>query len=353
MIPPRRSRGATAARPIRWRMWGAVAALAVALLAVPPLVRVPAALVEGCANWIALAAALELLSVLGFLFLFALVFGARMSGRRSLWAGLRAIGASTVLPAGGLVGPAVGVGSARTGTPARRVIRSTVAFTILTTAPSVAVLGVLGVTLWLGWPAGPHSALLTLPAAGLAWALLGGAWLIGGSSPRPSSRGEQVRGPHWRHIAVPFGIVREGAREARRIVATGNWKLIGALGYYAFDNAVLWAAFHAYGRPPAVSVIVMGYLVGSLGTVLPVPAGIGAVEGGLIGALVLYGAPAGPAAGAVLLYRGLSLSLPVTLSAAAWAVAPAATRWAPLRRRHRGARAVRAPRGERHRGGVT
>ena len=59
----------------------------------------------------------------------------------------------------------------------------------------------------------------------------------------------------------------------------------------------------------------MGYLVGSLAGALPLPAGLGAVDGGLIGALVLYGAPAAPAAAAVLLYRGISLSVPAVLGA--------------------------------------
>jgi hypothetical protein len=54
----------------------------------------------------------------------------------------------------------------------------------------------------------------------------------------------------------------------------------------------------------------MGYLVGSLGSALPLPAGLG-LAGGLIGALVLYGAPAAPAAAAVLLYRGITISLPL------------------------------------------
>jgi hypothetical protein len=92
------------------------------------------------------------------------------------------------------------------------------------------------------------------------------------------------------------------------------------MAYYAFDNAVLWAAFHAYGNPPPLGVIVMGYLVGSLAAAAPVPGGVGAVEGGLIGALVLYGAPAAPAAGAVLLYRGISLGLALALGATAWAI---------------------------------
>ena len=59
----------------------------------------------------------------------------------------------------------------------------------------------------------------------------------------------------------------------------------------------------------------MGYLVGSLAGALPIPAGLGVLEGGLIGALVLYGAPAAPAAAAVLLYRGISLSVPIALGA--------------------------------------
>jgi uncharacterized membrane protein YbhN (UPF0104 family) len=88
--------------------------------------------------------------------------------------------------------------------------------------------------------------------------------------------------------------VSDGVVQARCVLVARDWKLLGAVGYYAFDNAVLWAAFHAYGHTPAPSVIVMGYLVGSLGAAVPMPAGNGAVEGGLIGALVLYGAPAAP-----------------------------------------------------------
>ena len=52
----------------------------------------------------------------------------------------------------------------------------------------------------------------------------------------------------------------DGVRDARALVTARDWKLIGAVAYYAFDNAVLWAAFHAFGNPPAIGVIVMGYL---------------------------------------------------------------------------------------------
>jgi uncharacterized protein (TIRG00374 family) len=61
----------------------------------------------------------------------------------------------------------------------------------------------------------------------------------------------------------------------------------------------------------------MGYLLGSLTGALPLPAGLGIAEGGMIVALVLYGAPAAPAASAVLLYRAVSLALPVIFGALA------------------------------------
>src|SRR5437588_7223186 len=85
---------------------GPLAALAVALLAVSQLSGLPARLLAACLGWTALAGILELLSIAGFVLVFKLVFGARLSWRQSLPAGLRGLAASTVLPAGGLIGPA-------------------------------------------------------------------------------------------------------------------------------------------------------------------------------------------------------------------------------------------------------
>jgi uncharacterized membrane protein YbhN (UPF0104 family) len=277
-------------------------------------------------RWIALAGLLELVSILGFIACFTLVFGANMTRRQSVMAALRGLGASTVLPAGGLVGPAVGVRSAdRQRAPLGPLIRSTLAFTILTTAPSVAVLAVVGVGLWLGWPAGPHRALLTLPAAAIAVGLLALVWRLGRPAAAPQ-RSRRVIPRSLRWVTGSAQVVREGAAEAVGLLAARNWRLLGAVVYYAFDNAVLWAAFHAYGKAPPLGVLVMGYLVGSLAAAAPIPAGLGAVEGGLIGALVVYGAPAGPAAAAVLLYRGISLGLAMFLSATAWTIKAATHR---------------------------
>jgi hypothetical protein len=208
--------GGRVRRVRRWAGRLAVPAIALAFLAVP-LSGLRGRLTVGCAEWTAIAAGLEALSVLGFLLVFDLVFGRRLSRRQSLGAGLRAVGATTLLPAGTLIGPAVGARSASARrAPAERLSRATVMFAVLTTLPGVIVLGGAGFSLWVGWLSGP------------------------------------------------------------------------------------------------------------LGSLLPLPLGIGAVEGGLIGALALYGAPLLPAAGAVLLYRGISLLVPVALSACAWAVVPLA-----------------------------
>jgi hypothetical protein len=71
----------------------------------------------------------------------------------------------------------------------------------------------------------------------------------------------------------------------------------------------------------------MAYLIGQLGNWLPVPGGIGGVELGLVGALVLYGLPALTATAAVLLYRVIELWIPAVLGI------PAFVQLRPLLRR--------------------
>jgi uncharacterized membrane protein YbhN (UPF0104 family) len=307
---------ATAHRSSRWLLWSVLlgASAAAAFLAVPALAGVPARLVRGCGKWVAIAGALELLSAVGFVVLFKLVFAAPITWRRSVPGALRALGASTILPGGGLIGPTMGAWSTSTEKPSiSQLARSTITFVILTNAPAAIALAALGTLLWLGLASGPHQAALTILPALIAVGLLAAAWLAGHSSSRRQS--SPRRGVFSRTLGKPATAISDGVSEARTLITARNWQLGGALAYYAFDTAVLWAAFHAYGRTPPLGVIVMGYLVGSLAGALPVPAGLGAVDGGLIGALVLYGAPAVPAAAAVLLYRGISLSIPAALGA--------------------------------------
>jgi uncharacterized membrane protein YbhN (UPF0104 family) len=307
--------------------WIALPALAVAFLVAAPAVGIPRARFAGCAAWIALAVGLEALSVLGFILVFKLIFGGGMRRGQVVASGLRALGASSLLPGGVVVGPAIGARSGRgPEMPFSALTRSTVAFTVITLLPGAIVVGALGGALWLGLLPGPHDTWRTLPAVGFTVAVvLAGAVCGRRPAQRPRDPGIDTDGSALRRkLTAGMRAAREGVPEASSALLSRDWKLVGTLGYYAFDNAALWAAFHAYGHAPKPTVIMMGYLVGSLGAAVPIPGGLGAVEGGLIGALVLYGAAAAPATGAVLLYRAVSLLLPVGLGATAWALLPAA-----------------------------
>ena len=73
---------------------------------------------------------------------------------------------------------------------------------------------------------------------------------------------------------------------------------------------MLWAAFHAFGEPPPLAVLVLGFFVGMLGNLLPLPGGVGGVDGGMIGAFAAFGVDAGLAVVAVLVFRALHVLAP-------------------------------------------
>jgi uncharacterized protein (TIRG00374 family) len=86
--------------------------------------------------------------------------------------------------------------------------------------------------------------------------------------------------------------------------------LPGAIAFWAFQIAVLWASFEAFGDAPTLAVLVLGFFVGMLGNLLPLPGGIGGVDGGMIGAFVALGMDSGLALVAVLTFRGFTFWLP-------------------------------------------
>jgi len=112
--------------------------------------------------------------------------------------------------------------------------------------------------------------------------------------------------------------------------------LLGVLAAWGFDIAALWASFRAFGHSPSGGVLVMGYHVGTLANTLPLPGGIGGVEGGMIGAFLAFGVTR-LAVLAVLAYRTISYWLPTL---------PGAAAYVRLRRTVSGWRS-HAPRGER------
>jgi uncharacterized membrane protein YbhN (UPF0104 family) len=144
---------------------------------------------------------------------------------------------------------------------------------------------------------GPHDfARAALPAL-----LAGAATLIVLALPRIASRRTSSR---WLDGVVV------GIRDAQRTARHPSWRLAGALGYPGFDIAVLWVAFSALGTSPPLPGLVLGYSIGYLVNTLPVPGGIGVLDAGLSGALLLYGAAPDHVVAAVLVYHAVSFWIP-------------------------------------------
>jgi uncharacterized membrane protein YbhN (UPF0104 family) len=102
-----------------------------------------------------------------------------------------------------------------------------------------------------------------------------------------------------------------GMRDALQHLRHPDPALAGAILYWAFQVAVLWAAFRAFGDAPPLAVLTMAFFVGMFGNLLPMPGGVGGVEGGMIAALAAFGVDAGQAVVAVLLYRAVTFWLPL------------------------------------------
>jgi uncharacterized membrane protein YbhN (UPF0104 family) len=132
------------------------------------------------------------------------------------------------------------------------------------------------------------------------------------------------------------GALAEGVRSALSFAGPG---LTGAVVYWGFQVAVLWACFHAFGEAPPVAVLVVAFFVGMLANTLPLPGGVGGVDGGMIGALVAFGVDAELAVVAVLAFRGFTFWLPIAPGIAAYfALRRAVASWeavGPLAADHR------------------
>jgi uncharacterized protein (TIRG00374 family) len=95
--------------------------------------------------------------------------------------------------------------------------------------------------------------------------------------------------------------------------------ILGALGWWAGLIGVLWCSFKAVGVAVPFGVLVMGYFVGMFANLAPSPAGgVGTVDAGLIGAFVLFGLDAAAVFPAILLFRLMSVWMPIPVGVGAY-----------------------------------
>jgi uncharacterized protein (TIRG00374 family) len=271
--------------------------------------------------WIVIACGFEALSVLAYVPAFRAVFCKRMSWSTSYKIGVAEEGAGSLFPLGGAGSLALGVWALRRGgMPTDEIARKTVAFFLLTSAPSVAMLLLLGAGLAAGILPGNGGVFLTvLPAVAAAGAVAATLVLRRLARAAESRARRQSKAPNSVRLAAALSATSEGIEEALHQLRLGDPLLLaGLVGYLVFDQLTFWASFRAVGASPELPLIWMAYLIGQLGNWLPLPGGIGGVELGLVGALVLYGLPALTATAAVLLYRVIELWIPAVLGISAF-----------------------------------
>ncbi len=284
---------------------------------------------RGNAVWLAAAAGLEVLSVASYAVLFRAVFARgfpRLSWRASVEIPLAGIAAIRLLAAAGAGGVAVTVWALRRAGMAPRLIACRMAanYSIQYSLYLLALI-VCGLGLYAGVFAGQGPVALTLlPAIFSAVALgLGAAMgLVPGDFERRlehlSHRSGRIGRLATRFATLP-ATLGSGVRTALGLVRERRLGLLGAVGYWGFDIAVLGVSFKAFGATVPVAVLVMGYFLGTLGSLLPLPGGIGGVEGGMIGAFAAFGVSADRAVIAVLAYRAISFWLPTLPGVAGYA----------------------------------
>lgn len=303
------------------------------LLAIPGLNGVARSVTRMPLGWVAAAIGFEILSCVGYVVAFLQVFE-RAPVRLGARVALSELAFNAAVSLGGAGSVAVGAWLLveRGANPERVAERSAVLF-LLTSAINVVTFVLVGVGLATGVLAGPGNPLLGWIPAGVGTVV----FLFFLALPALIDRGLTRRLPG--KLRIVLETTAQSIRDTRDLLVRPDWRIVGAIGYLWFDVAVLVVCFAATGHTPPIGALVLAYQIAYLSNFVPIPGGIGILDGSMVGALVLYGAKATVATAATLVYHAIALWVPAMWGTIAFALLRR-TRGQPLRlRRPREARA--------------
>ncbi len=276
---------------------------------------------DGSPFWLGIALLFTLGMFAGYVLLFQGVFARAADGRLTLresyqvcMAGLAATRLFSAGGAGGIVLTAWAMRGA--GLPRRVVADKTISFLVLTYLVYTIALIVFGYGLRFGLFPGPDPFTMTVIPATLALVVtvlgLSIAFVPTDFERRLNSLAlRHGRVGRWAQgVATIPATASSGMRDALAHLRSRDPALLGAIAYWSCQIGVLWASFRAFGDSPALAVVVVAFFVGMLGNLLPLPGGIGGVDGGMIGAFAAFNVDTGLAVVAVLVYRGFTFWLP-------------------------------------------
>jgi uncharacterized membrane protein YbhN (UPF0104 family) len=273
------------------------------LVAVPGLNGVATTLSHMKLQWVVIAVLLEVLSCASYVVVFLRVFeraplrvGARVALTEEAFGAAVSVGGVGSLAVGGWL-------MVERGAPVRRVAERSAVLFLYTSAINVITLILAGLGLFLGLP-GPSNPLLSIVPAAVGGVVLVLFLLLPRYVDRIATRLEIGR----LHTFLTETAVT--VRDTERLLRHPDSGTLGAIGYLWFDIAVLFACFAAAGHVPPVAPVVLAYQIGYLSNFIPVPGGIGVLDGSMIGMLVLYGTGGTVATAATFAYHAISLWVP-------------------------------------------
>jgi uncharacterized protein (TIRG00374 family) len=281
--------------------------------------------------WIAVALGFNILSFGAYVALFRGVIGGRSTSRAvaphldwraSYQITMAGLAATRLFSAGGAGGIALTYWALRrAGMPRQEAACRMVAFLVLLYAVYMLTLLVNGLFLRIGLFPGPNAVGMTIVPASLAGVLIAIFLLVslipGDIERRLAgwSRGYRRRALWLRRLARGPATVARGTRTAFEILrypSSGVLALVGAIGFWAANIAVLWACFHAFGEAVPKAALIQGFFVGMTANLLPFfPGGVGSVDAGMIAAFIALGEPDATVIVAVLTYRVIAFWLPI------------------------------------------
>lgn len=278
---------------------------------------------EGDLLWIGVALLFNVGAFAAYVALFRGVVGERvlhLTWSESYQITMAGLAATRLFSAGGAGGILLTYWALRkAGMERRQSAGRMVAFLVVLYSIYLFALVIFGVLLRTGvLPGDAPVSVTVIPAA-----IGGGALLIGAAlTALPGDFDRRIRkatsgrfGKIAEKLATAPATFAEGARIALglfRTPARSALAVMGAIGFWAANIAILWASFKAFDVSVEFGVIVMGFFVGMVANLFPLaPGGVGAVDAGMIGAFVLFGLPNAEVFAAVLSYRVIAFWLPL------------------------------------------
>jgi uncharacterized protein (TIRG00374 family) len=278
---------------------------------------------RGDATWIVVALLCGVLMFFSYVALFRGVVGERTLRLRwseSYQITMAGLAATRIFSAGGAGGLVLTYWALRkAGMPRRQSAARMVAFLVLLYAVYMFTLIIDGILLRTGVLAGNAPVGLTIVPAAIAGGVVV-IFLLLALVPEDIERRLARTSPdtRWGRIAVRLASVPATAATGTRMAmdfvrspSRGGLAVLGAIGFWAANIAILWAAFKAFDVDVPGAVVVQGFFVGMFANLIPSPSGVGPVDAGMIGTFVLFGLPSSAVIAAVLCYRLIAFWLPI------------------------------------------